>query len=496
MKFNLEKQADPAPAPVFPCMKPYLWQIYFLSFVFLGVLGLILTAGVSFFVYRITIDEMLEERIANIQFLADTIGSPFWIHQELTHIPGTMENFLVQTEKIPGVIFAWMVNDKTKKVEKSGDKRDVGKIVEPSPAFESNVHIQDLKLEGQAFKILSVKSQAGDNIMMGVSMREIQRRALLSAVFLGYEIFGLFAIAGLIVFLINRRFITNPLFLLIGAFEKLKKEDYSTRVSGGPTIELNDVFLSFNDMAEKLNQIRDRERALAQEKSEFVAISAHRLRTPLSAARWTLQLFLDEKFGKLTEEQRKFIASAYENNNRMITLVSDLLNVAEIEAGRFIGKFVLSQLEDIVQSAVDSYKEEIESKGLAFTFEKPKEKLLSILADVEKLKLAIQNLLDNAVHYTLPKGSIIIRIRQINNEAEFSIKDTGIGIPKDQQDRMFTKFFRARNAASVHTEGSGFGLYVAKNIIEAHKGKIWFESEENRGTTFFFRVPLYMPKEQ
>ena len=112
------------------------------------------------------------------------------------------------------------------------------------------------------------------------------------------------------------------------------------------------------------------------------------------------------------------------------------------------------------------------------------------MLDVEKMKLAIQNLLDNAIRYTQPGGRVTASLKYVKKEIEFSIKDTGIGIPKDQQERVFTKFFRGANAIRLETEGSGLGLFITKNIIEAHGGKIWFESEENVGTTFHFTIPL------
>ncbi len=113
-----------------------------------------------------------------------------------------------------------------------------------------------------------------------------------------------------------------------------------------------------------------------------------------------------------------------------------------------------------------------------------------VTVDVEKVKLAIQNLIDNAIRYTLPGGRITVSLKTVKNQIEFSIKDTGVGIPKAQQERVATKFFRGTNAMRMETEGSGLGLYITKNIIEAHGGKLWFESEENKGTTLYFILPL------
>jgi signal transduction histidine kinase len=148
-----------------------------------------------------------------------------------------------------------------------------------------------------------------------------------------------------------------------------------------------------------------------------------------------------------------------------------------------------ADLGSICQSMFDAYQEEIKRKNLEFTFNKPQE-LPKVNVDVEKISLAIQNLLDNAIRYTPSGGKITVSLETKGNYIEFSIKDTGIGIPKTQQERIFTKFFRGSNALKTETEGSGLGLFIVKNIIEAHGGKIWFESEEGKGTTFYFTLPV------
>jgi len=232
-----------------------------------------------------------------------------------------------------------------------------------------------------------------------------------------------------------------------------------------------------------------REKFVEKMKSEFVSISAHQLRTPLSIMKWILKMFLDGDFGEVTPKQREYIEKTYQTNERMIKLVNDLLNVSRIEEGRFVYKMELSDLGSICQSMFDAYQEEIKRKNLEFTFNKSQE-LPKVNVDVEKISLAIQNLLENAIRYTPSGGKIIMSLETKRNYIEFSIKDTGIGIPKSQQERVFTKFFRGSNALKTETEGSGLGLFITKNIIEAHGGKIWFESEEGKGTTFYFTLPV------
>jgi len=233
-----------------------------------------------------------------------------------------------------------------------------------------------------------------------------------------------------------------------------------------------------------------REKTIENMKTEFVSISAHQLRTPLSEIKWTLEILSEEKLGKLTGEQKEILKKAYDSNKRMLVLVDDLLDVVRIEEGKRLYKLAPSNLEEVVQSVIESYQEKIREKQIKFEFRVSSKKLPKIKIDAEKMSLAIQNLLDNAIRYNLPGGMITIALNSTEKEIEFSIEDTGIGIPNDQQKNIFKKFFRGSNAVKMETEGNGLGLFIVKNIVEAHNGKIWFQSEEGKGTTFYFSLPL------
>lgn len=233
-----------------------------------------------------------------------------------------------------------------------------------------------------------------------------------------------------------------------------------------------------------------REKLVDRMKSEFVTLAAHQLRTPLSAVKWSLKMLLDEDLGKLSEEQKNFLQDTYKTNERMISLVNSLLNVSEIEEGKYLSKIVLSSIEDIIQSIVDVHKKEMEERKLKFEFKKPKEQLPKLMLDVKKMKIAIKNIFDNALKYTLPGGKVSISLKRDEKEIEVQIQDTGVGIPQYQQGKVFTKFFRGANITKIETEGTGLGLFISKNIIEAHGGRIWFESEEGKGSTFYFTIPV------
>jgi len=234
-----------------------------------------------------------------------------------------------------------------------------------------------------------------------------------------------------------------------------------------------------------------REKTVERLKTEFVSISAHQLRTPLSAVKWTLKMLLEGDLGEISDEQRKFLEKTYKSNQRMIHLINDLLNVTRIEEGRFLYNIKSQDIIKIAQEIVASSGAMAERKKIDLKFQKPKDKILEARIDIEKINIVFQNLVDNAIHYTKNNGKVKVSVKYLKdkNSILVSVEDTGIGIPKNQQKRIFKRFFRGVDAVKMETVGTGLGLFIAKNIIEAHGGKIWFESVENKGTTFYFTIP-------
>lgn len=233
-----------------------------------------------------------------------------------------------------------------------------------------------------------------------------------------------------------------------------------------------------------------REHLIGRIKSEFVSVAAHQLRTPLSAIKWTLKLLLEGDAGQLSKDQADFLEKGYEINERMIRLVNDLLNAARIEEGRFGYEFKEMDLEQFLGSIYDSYLPMAQSKYINFRFEKGVKKLPDVYVDPEKLTLAISNLLDNAFKYTPAHGEVVLSFKSAEPYVDISIQDSGLGIPKSEQKRVFSKFFRASNVLRTETSGTGLGLFIVKNIIKRHGGEVRFVSEEGKGASFTFTLPL------
>lgn len=232
-----------------------------------------------------------------------------------------------------------------------------------------------------------------------------------------------------------------------------------------------------------------RDQAIAKSKSEFISVVAHQLRTPLSAVKWVFRLLLDEDEGALNPSQHELMQKGYDSNERMIELVNDMLDVARIEEGRFGFEFHYADLSGLIAKVVDTYAVTAKKDNTELTFEK-RGLLPPLKIDSSRIQLVLQNLVDNALKYTPAGGKITVRAETIPGYLQISVQDTGIGIPKEEQSKMFTKFFRGTNALKFQTDGSGLGLFIIKNIIERHGGTISFESEEKKGTTFRLTLPL------
>ncbi|MFH0804950.1 MAG: HAMP domain-containing sensor histidine kinase [Patescibacteria group bacterium] len=258
----------------------------------------------------------------------------------------------------------------------------------------------------------------------------------------------------------------------------------------GELIKANRELLKLNMVYSKVNR---RLKEIDQMKTEFISVASHQMRTPLSAMKWVLRMVLDGDLGQLNDQQKEMLDKGYQTNERMISLINDLLNVSRIEEGRFQYRFVHMSIEEVVDSVVQELYNLIKKRGVHLEFKRESPPIPQVNIDPQKIRLVAQNLIDNAIKFTPPGGQVTVSLRHVGGEVIFSVADSGVGIPSGQQHRIFSKFFRADNVIRMQTDGSGLGLFIVKNVIDNHRGRIWFESTEGKGTTFHFALPVQAP---
>lgn len=232
-------------------------------------------------------------------------------------------------------------------------------------------------------------------------------------------------------------------------------------------------------------------------KTEFISIISHQLRSPLSVFGWILDatnVKLKPILKDLEPDKREEVYTLFvgleKANKEMIRLVDSLLDISRIEANTLVLNPSPFSLEKLTKGIVEEYKEILVRLKLEVRINTLPD-LPKVFGDADRIDMVIRNLLENAISYSNPSTVISISIYRRGGYIYWSIKDRGIGIPKDQQKRIFQKFFRASNARRHFARGNGIGLYAAKSIIEASGGKIGFFSAENRGSVFWFSLPIY-----
>lgn len=234
-------------------------------------------------------------------------------------------------------------------------------------------------------------------------------------------------------------------------------------------------------------------RKIDKMRSEFVSVASHQLRTPLTSINWYVELLNDPGTnGNLTDIQKESIDRIGEGNHRMINLVNDLLNISRIETGKNLNLiFKPSDFVSLVQEVIQEQQIIAAKRGISIRFDNMGIETLPLNIDREKMRQVVMNLLSNAVKYSFPSNEVLLKIGKDNEYLYLDFVDHGIGIPEAQQERVFEKFFRAENAVTQQTEGTGLGTYISRSIAQAHGGDVFFYSKQNEGTTFTLKIPLF-----
>ncbi len=235
-------------------------------------------------------------------------------------------------------------------------------------------------------------------------------------------------------------------------------------------------------------------------KSEFISVSSHQLRTPLSVIRWCSIMLLEGGVGEMNEEQNKYVSRIYESSKKIIKMVNAFFNVTTLDLGILSISPQRMDFLKSVESILEEASEEMKDKGVTIDKKYPAN-MPEIKADKKLISVILRGLMSNAIKYNDPGGKIWIEVGIKDQALHFKIADNGYGIPGEDQNKIFSKFFRASNIKNKEIYGAGLDLYIIKSIINNCDGEIWFESpnpqieDEKKGSVFYFTIPLAEMKE-
>jgi two-component system sensor histidine kinase/response regulator len=257
-------------------------------------------------------------------------------------------------------------------------------------------------------------------------------------------------------------------------------------------LEERQRLVKLKDFVSQLEKANQELRRVDHMKSEFVSIASHELRTPLATIKNAVQLVLKGKAGEVNETQGNFLSMAEKNIDRLIKILNNLLDLSRIEYGKIEMKSEELELKGIVEFILASLTPQANEKPLHLRMEVP-EGLPLVYGDREKIEQVLMNLVGNAIKFTPEGGEISVSARPTHDEGDMvaiSVKDSGIGIPKDQLGKVFDKFYQVEGSLHRSLSGTGLGLSITKGLVEANEGRIWAESEVGKGSIFTFTLPV------
>lgn len=239
----------------------------------------------------------------------------------------------------------------------------------------------------------------------------------------------------------------------------------------------------------ELRRTNDKLRKIDETKDEFLSMASHQLRTPLTSIKGYISMLLDGDAGEMSDQQKKLLKEAFSSSERMVRLIGDFLNVSRLQTGKFVIERKPTNLAELVQGEVDAIASLATTRTIQLSYKGPRQ-FPTMQLDEDKIQQVVMNFIDNAIYYSRPKSTIVVRLVKDEKFATLEVHDHGIGVPKEALEKLFTKFFRAENARRQRPDGTGVGLYLAKRVIQGHGGELIVESVEGKGSVFGFRLPL------
>ena len=241
-----------------------------------------------------------------------------------------------------------------------------------------------------------------------------------------------------------------------------------------------------NDATRKYRVANEKLKKLDETKDEFISMASHQLRTPLTSVKGYLSMVLEGDAGKLNRQQEDLLKQSFMSSQRMVNLIADLLNLSRLNTGKFVIDAQPTDLRVVIDQEIAQLSETAKAKKIDLQWQMPT--TFSMLPlDEGKIHQVVMNFIDNAIYYTPEGGTVTVSLKELESSVEFRVTDSGIGVPREQQKHLFSKFFRAENAKRMRPDGTGLGLYMAKKVVIAQNGAVIFESQEGKGSTFGFR---------
>lgn len=326
--------------------------------------------------------------------------------------------------------------------------------------------------------------------LMGVAIAavvfelDLEKNLLYQAV----GIIGLITLSlGTLLSYLASRSITHPLTLVMRAIEQVAGGDLGVQIDIKQNDEFGQFAYYFNGMVNKLREARDREAEIIILKSQFVSVTAHQLRTPLTIIKWATHALLSGDAGRLNNKQKGALNRSYTTILDMMSLINQLLDVTKIEEGRFGYRLEAIDLVSLINDTVKGLLLAAKERHLKINFQASHR--IYVKADRIYLKLALANLIDNAIRYSYENDVVEISLHGFPEKVQIDIRDHGIGIPPAEQRKVLQKFYRASNATRMQPNGTGLGLYIARNVIQRHGGSLQLTSALNRGTLASVSLP-------
>lgn len=231
-----------------------------------------------------------------------------------------------------------------------------------------------------------------------------------------------------------------------------------------------------------------KQKEIDRAKSEFVSLASHQLRTPISSMQWNIELLMKSKTGELSQEQQEYAEKVMTGAHRLKNIVDDFLSVSKLELGSLEPTIESVNITELLENVLEEFEERVEKKELKLHVDCMRN--LSVSTDARLFRMVLQNLVSNAIKYTPEGGSVSVTCGNVSGDLEIQVADTGLGIPEEDQAKLFTKLFRAHNVREQVPDGTGLGLYIVSLILRSLGGRISFTSEEGKGTTFVVRLPV------